>query len=69
MKSKIDKYLECRGMTYGTGFESEKEIRKFIKDNKIEDEFGDLECGGLVFKKAKSGRRYIQFTPGRCYID
>lgn len=67
-KSRIDKYLENKGVLYG-GFESEEDLRKFVKNNENILHFKGEESGNLIFKKTKSGRRYVQFTPSKCYLD
>jgi hypothetical protein len=64
-KKKIKEYLENKGIPLS--FEWTVEDLISIMD---EVEFKGEETGGLKFLRAKSsGRRYIQFQPGRCYID
>lgn len=65
-KSKIDRFLELKGQIYGFGFDNEKNLKKFIKENKIK--FEGEEVGGLHFCKSKSGKKYIETVSYRCYM-
>jgi len=59
---KVKKYLKTKGMVGNWTLEKFKVISS-------EMDYSGWSAGGLVFKKSLSGRRYIQFEPGRCYID
>ena len=65
-EKKIKKYLETNGRTDWMVW-TMKEFKTIISDPGIE--FKGESTGGLRFNKSKSGRRYIEFEPRRCYID
>jgi hypothetical protein len=60
----VKKYLENRGYDFPPAWNWD-EFLLVIKEMKFTGE----ECGYLKFKKTASGKRYIQFCPGRCYLD
>ena len=64
-EKKVGRYLEKRGLVHLKEVWSIPELKAIIKDIRWDGE----ECGYLVFKISKSGRKYIQFVAGRCYID
>jgi len=71
-EKKVEAYLKLKGLpSYAMNWDV-IELKKFLRENSSDDwikEFSGFECGCLRFSRAKSGRRYIQFLPGRCYID
>ena len=62
---KVLRYLKRRGLNSYYKDWDMKDFKRVLEDI----EFSDWETGCLRFCTAKSGRRYIQFLPGRCYID
>lgn len=64
-EKKISKYLETKGILTKWTFEELKDMLKNPEDITFEGEM----TGYLSFYKTKSGRRYVQFTPTKCFID
>ena len=64
-EKKIEKYLKTKGIRCNLNVKDIKEAM----DEMYRDSASGWEMGGLVFKKSKSGRKYIEFVTTRCYLD